>query len=189
MAPCIIFFDEIDALGSERGTSGSSKVGDRVLAQMLTEMDGIEQLKDVIVVAATNRPDMIDKALIRPGRLDRNVYVPLPDEKTRLKIFQIHTRKKPLDHENVDLQKLASQTKDYSGAEIAAICNEAALAALEENLESGSGKCLSDATPSTEDNAKLCQRHFDIALERVKPQINLSLLSIYDKFRSSKDNS
>jgi len=191
VAPCIIFFDEIDALGSERGTSGSSKVGDRVLAQMLTEMDGIEQLKDVIVVAATNRPDMIDKALIRPGRLDRNVYVPLPDEKTRLKIFQIHTRKKPLDHENVDLKKLAALTKDYSGAEIAAICNEAALATLEENLDNGRGKCLSDATPTktTEDSAKLCQRHFDQALERVKPQINLSLLSIYDKFRATKNNS
>merc|ERR1719228_2639201 len=135
-------------------------LGDRVLAQMLTEMDGIEQLKDVIVVAATNRPDMIDKALIRPGRLDRNVYVPLPDEETRLKIFQIHTRKKPLDHENIDLKKLAAQTKDYSGAEIAAICNEAALATLEENLDIESGKCISDATPSKEDSAKLCQRHF-----------------------------
>merc|ERR1712223_354785 len=195
VSPCIVFFDEIDALGSERGSS-SSKVGDRVLAQMLTEMDGIEQLKDVIVVAATNRPDMIDKALIRPGRLDRNVYVPLPDEKTRLKIFQIHTRKKPLDHENVDPQKLASQTKDYSGAEIAAICNEAALATLEENLKNDttpsreeSGKCISDTTPSKEDGAKLCQRHFDLALERVKPQINLSLISIYDKFTATKNKS
>ena len=88
MAPCIIFFDEIDALGSERGSnSGSSKVGDRVLAQMLTEMDGIEQLKDVIVVAATNRPDMIDKALMRPGRLDRKIEFPLPDRRQKRLVF------------------------------------------------------------------------------------------------------
>merc|ERR1711913_101720 len=133
-------------------------------------MDGIEQLKDVIVVAATNRPDMIDKALIRPGRLDRNVYVPLPDEKTRLKIFQIHTRKKPLDHENVDLKKLAAQTKDYSGAEIAAICNEAALATLEENLAA----------------SEVNQKHFEIALSNLKPRISKDLFAIYEKFQSEQ---
>jgi len=178
VAPCIIFFDEIDALGSERGTSGSSKVGDRVLAQMLTEMDGIEQLKDVIVIAATNRPDMIDKALIRPGRLDRLVYVPLPDQQTRLKIFQIHTRKKPLE-DTIDLENLAAQTEHYSGAEIAEICNEAALATLEETLKSADEK----------QNDVVCQRHFDEALERVKPRLNSSLLSIYDKFRASRNTS
>ena len=87
MSPCIVFFDEIDALGSERGSSGSSKVGDRILAQMLTEMDGIEQLKDVIVVAATNRPDMIDSALMRPGRLDRKIEFPLPDRRQKRLVF------------------------------------------------------------------------------------------------------
>jgi len=182
VAPCIIFFDEIDALGSERGTSGSSKVGDRVLAQMLTEMDGIEQLKDVIVIAATNRPDMIDKALIRPGRLDRLVYVPLPDKQTRLKIFQIHTRKKPLE-DTIDLENLASRTEHYSGAEIAEICNEAALATLEETLKSA------DEKNDEKQNDVVCQRHFDEALDRVKPRLNSSLLSIYDKFRASRNTS
>lgn len=178
VAPCIIFFDEIDALGSERGSnSGSSKVGDRVLAQMLTEMDGIEQLKDVIVVAATNRPDMIDKALMRPGRLDRVVYVPLPDQTTRLKIFKIHTRIKPLD-DTVKLEKLAEQTETYSGAEIAAICNEAAIAALEETIKS-----------DISNQQKISSKHFEEALKRVKPRLNPSLIAVYDKFRSVTNKS
>lgn len=172
VSPCIIFFDEIDALGSERG-GNSSKVGDRVLAQMLTEMDGIEQLKDVVIVAATNRPDMIDKALMRPGRLDKLVYVPLPDRDTRLKIFQIHTRKKPLE-DSVDLEKLADLTQDYSGAEIAAVCNEAALATLENIVE------------NTDGNLSISQKNFDDALNKIKPRlINSKLLSIYEKFRHS----
>ena len=175
VAPCIVFFDEIDALGSERGSGSGSKVGDRVLAQMLTEMDGIEQLKDVIVVAATNRPDMIDKALMRPGRLDRIVYVPLPDEKTRLKIFDIHSRKKPLSSD-VNLQDLASRTADYSGAEIAAICNEAALMALEETLK--------NSEKNNEEDPQVKSAHFEHALNVVKPRINPQLLKIYDKFRS-----
>ena len=176
VAPCIVFFDEIDALGSERGSGSGSKVGDRVLAQMLTEMDGIEQLKDVIVVAATNRPDMIDKALMRPGRLDRIVYVPLPDEKTRLKIFDIHSRKKPLSSD-VNLQDLASRTADYSGAEIAAICNEAALMALEETLK--------NSEQNNEEDPQVKSAHFEHALNVVKPRINPQLLKIYDKFRST----
>ena len=175
VAPCIVFFDEIDALGSERGSGSGSKVGDRVLAQMLTEMDGIEQLKDVIVVAATNRPDMIDKALMRPGRLDRIVYVPLPDEKTRHKIFDIHSRKKPLSSD-VNLQDLASRTADYSGAEIAAICNEAALIALEETLK--------NSEQNNEEDPQVKSAHFEHALNVVKPRINPQLLKIYDKFRS-----
>ena len=176
VAPCIVFFDEIDALGSERGSGSGSKVGDRVLAQMLTEMDGIEQLKDVIVVAATNRPDMIDKALMRPGRLDRIVYVPLPDEKTRLKIFDIHSRKKPLSSD-VNLQDLASRTANYSGAEIAAICNEAALMALEETLK--------NSEQNNEEDPQVKSAHFEHALNVVKPRINPQLLKIYDKFRST----
>ena len=139
-------------------------------------------------IAATNRPDMIDKALIRPGRLDRLVYVPLPDEQTRLKIFQIHTRKKPLE-ETIDLEKLASQTEHYSGAEIAEICNEAALATLEETLKSADEKSADEKSADEKQNDLVCQRHFDEALERVKPRLNSSLLSIYDKFRASRNTS
>ncbi|KAH8041494.1 hypothetical protein HPB51_016939 [Rhipicephalus microplus] len=116
-SPCIIFFDEIDALAVHRGsTSGSSNVGDRVIAQLLTEMDGIEKLEDVILVAATNRPDMIDQALMRPGRLDSIVYVPLPDFDTRKEILHLNLSKKPLG-DDVDIEALTSKTSGYSGAE------------------------------------------------------------------------
>lgn len=147
VAPCVIFFDEIDSLGGERGTSsGSSNVHERVLAQILVEIDGIEALKDVTIVAATNRPDRIDqvifflicrqiniffpnfgfnhyivycipKALLRPGRLDRIIYVPLPDENTRKEILRIRFKKMPVDSQ-VDIDELAKLTEGYSGAEV-----------------------------------------------------------------------
>lgn len=166
VAPAIVFFDEIDALGSQRGNKSGGQVGDRVLAQLLTEMDGIEQLKDVTIVAATNRPDMIDEALMRPGRLDRLFYVPLPDRETRRKIFNVHTRKKPLE-DDVDFGALVDKTEGYSGAEIEAVCNEAALKALEEDFES----------------KQIMKRHFDLAIEDVKPRLNSDLLQVYNKFR------
>lgn len=96
MAPSIIFFDEIDALGGERSSGSSTSVQERVLAQLLTELDGVTPLNDVTILAATNRPDRIDKALLRPGRLDRIVYVPLPDETTRKEIFRIKLEKMPV---------------------------------------------------------------------------------------------
>uniref|UniRef100_A0A8C3IN43 vesicle-fusing ATPase n=1 Tax=Chrysemys picta bellii TaxID=8478 RepID=A0A8C3IN43_CHRPI len=118
VSPSILFFDEIDALAVERGrSSGAGNVADRVLAQLLTEMDGIEQLKDVTILAATNRPDMIDKALMRPGRIDRIIYVPLPDAKTRREIFKLQFRSMPISDE-VCLEELVLQTQKYSGAEI-----------------------------------------------------------------------
>ncbi|NWI60802.1 SPAT5 protein, partial [Calyptomena viridis] len=117
VSPSILFFDEIDALAVERGnSSGVGNVADRVLAQLLTEMDGIEQLKDVTVLAATNRPDMIDKALLRPGRIDRIIYVPLPDAATRREIFRLHFRSMPVSSE-VCLAELVEHTQKYSGAE------------------------------------------------------------------------
>ncbi|NWR86150.1 SPAT5 protein, partial [Furnarius figulus] len=118
VSPSILFFDEIDALAVERGnSSGAGNVADRVLAQLLTEMDGIEQLKDVTILAATNRPDMIDKALLRPGRIDRIVYVPLPDAATRREIFKLHFQSMPVSDE-VCLAELVEHTHKYSGAEV-----------------------------------------------------------------------
>lgn len=130
-APCIVFFDEIDAIavarrsgggggsdgGSGGGGSGSSGVGERILAQLLTEMDGVEQLADVLVLAATNRPDLIDRALLRPGRFDALIYVSLPDRDTRREIFRVHTRGSPLALD-VDIERLADLTDKYSGAEV-----------------------------------------------------------------------
>ncbi|NXJ12108.1 SPAT5 protein, partial [Odontophorus gujanensis] len=118
VSPSILFFDEIDALAVERGnSSGAGNVADRVLAQLLTEMDGIEQLKDVTILAATNRPDMIDKALLRPGRIDRIIYVPLPDAATREEIFKLHFRSMPVSEE-ICLAELVQHTHKYSGAEV-----------------------------------------------------------------------
>ncbi|XP_063776362.1 ATPase family gene 2 protein homolog A isoform X2 [Pseudophryne corroboree] len=117
VSPAILFFDEIDALAVERGSSGAGNVADRVLAQLLTEMDGIEQLKDVVILAATNRPDLIDKALMRPGRIDRIIFVPLPDAATRREIFRIRFQCMPIDNE-VSLDRLVLQTERYSGAEL-----------------------------------------------------------------------
>ncbi|KAF1794736.1 P-loop containing nucleoside triphosphate hydrolase [Phytophthora cactorum] len=131
-SPTVVFFDEIDALASTRGSGGSSGASDRVLSQLLTELDGLEPLKRVLVVAATNRPDLLDPALMRPGRVDRALYVSPPDVPAREQILQIHTRKTPLASD-VSLAELAIATARFSGAELQALCREAALHAVEED--------------------------------------------------------
>jgi transitional endoplasmic reticulum ATPase len=133
-APAVIFFDEMDSLVPRRGLGfADSGVTERVISQLLTEMDGILTLEDVVVIAATNRPDIIDPAVLRPGRFDRLIYVPEPDEKTRLQIFKIHTRNMPLA-KDVNLEQLAAVTKNYSGADIEALCREAAMHALRRDV-------------------------------------------------------
>ncbi|MEM3700506.1 MAG: CDC48 family AAA ATPase [Candidatus Bathyarchaeia archaeon] len=133
-APAVIFFDEMDSLVPRRGLGfADSGVTERVISQLLTEMDGILTLEDVVVIAATNRPDIIDPAVLRPGRFDRLIYVPEPDEKTRLQIFKIHTRNMPLS-KDVNLEQLAAITKNYSGADIEALCREAAMHALRRDV-------------------------------------------------------
>jgi len=112
---------------------GDSHVTERVISQMLTELDGLEELHDVVVIAATNRPDMVDTALLRPGRLDRLLYIPPPDEASRLAIFKIHSKDKPLASD-VNLEALAKESKDYVGADIEAVCREAAMLAIREYI-------------------------------------------------------
>jgi len=115
VAPCIIFFDEIDALAPRRGI-GMHEASERIVAQLLTEISGIEEVKNVVLIAATNRPDLVDPALLRPGRLDKLVFIPPPDEKARLEILKVHTRKVPLA-KDVNLEELAKRTEGYSGAD------------------------------------------------------------------------
>ncbi|XP_055000892.1 ribosome biogenesis protein SPATA5 isoform X2 [Sorex araneus] len=168
VAPSIIFFDELDALAVERGrSSGAGDVADRVLAQLLTEMDGVEQLKDVTIVAATNRPDQIDQALLRPGRIDSVIYVPLPDAATRREILGLRLRAMPVA-EDVDLQELVSRTEAYSGAEIVAVCQEAGLRALEEDM---GATCV-------------LHRHFIQALDAVPPRTPASSRSFYENYHA-----
>ena len=148
---------------------------------MLTEMDGIEDgMGQVTILAATNRPDMIDKALMRPGRLDRIVYVPLPDDRTRYEILSVHTKGKPLA-DDVLLDELTGLTEGYSGAEIAAVCNEAAMKALEDlvkHLESNSGNSSGDCIKK-----QIWKIHFENALKTITPRINSNSLRIYEEFK------
>src|SRR5581483_3650579 len=130
-APCIVFFDELDALAPRRGLSNDGNVGDRVIAQLLTEMDGIEGREGVIVLAATNRPELIDPALLRPGRFDLVVELRHPNEEERRAIFAVHLRGRPVAPE-VTVEELARITADRSGADIEAICRRASLLALRE---------------------------------------------------------
>lgn len=169
ISPCIVFFDEIDAIGSERSAESGSSVKERVLAQILTEIDGVNVLKNVIIVAATNRPDLIDKALMRPGRLDRIVYVQLPDVETRAEIFRIKLRKIPLG-EDVNIDELAVKSEAYSGAEIEAICKEAALKALEDSF----------------DAQQISMKYFDQSFELVKPRTSSELLQLYSDYENRK---
>jgi transitional endoplasmic reticulum ATPase len=133
-APAVVFLDEMDSLAPRRGLGFSdSGVSERVISQLLTEMDGITTLEDIVVIAATNRPDMVDSAVLRPGRFDRLIYVPEPDEKSRVQIFKIYTKDMPLN-KDVDLNQLAIVTKYYSGADIESLCREAAMHALRKDV-------------------------------------------------------
>jgi len=135
-APSVIFFDEFDSLVPRRGMGfADSGVTERVISQLLTEMDGIITLEDIVVIAASNRPDIVDPAVLRPGRFDRLIYVPEPDERARLEIFKLYTKDMPLA-KDVDIKNLANQTKSYSGADIEGLCREAALSALRRDIKS-----------------------------------------------------
>ena len=152
-APTVIFFDEIDAIASTRGNgAGDSGVTQRVVNQLLTEMDGMEELHDISVIAATNRPDIIDPALLRPGRFDRHVKVGLPDEKSREAIFKVHTKDMPLA-EDVDIKELAEKTEGFVGADIEAVCREAVMLTLRDDIES----------------EEVYMSEFEKAMKKVKP--------------------
>lgn len=189
VAPAIIFFDEIDALGSERSNSagGGSSVKERVLAQMLTEMDGVNALNNVTIVAATNRPDLIDKALMRPGRLDRIVYVKLPDVRTRQEIVKIKLSKMPLAHDVV-MDRIVERTVGYSGAEIQAVCYEAGLYALEECFATTAPTDVVGTTDVKTEELTAQWKHFEKALASVRPRTSVELLKLYDDYMENHLN-
>lgn len=163
-APSIIFFDEIDAIAPTRGSvTGDSHVSERVISQLLTEMDGLEGLEDILVLAATNRPDLIDPALLRTGRFDRFIYVDAPDKKGREEILNIYTEDMPLD-DDVDLKELVRKTEHFVGGDIEALCREAGMRALREDTQI----------------EVVSKRHFDAALEKIHPSVTKDQL---DKFQ------
>ncbi len=160
-APCIIFFDEVDALVPRRGSGGSeSHVTENVVSQILTEIDGLEELHNVLIIGATNRLDIVDEALLRPGRFDRVIEVPKPDNKGREQIFRIHTKKKPLS-EDVSISKLVELTEGFSGAEIAAVANRAAITALKRYV-GGKSQNIKEI--------KVTQQDLLEAIDKVKPR-------------------
>lgn len=164
-APAIIFFDEIDAIAPTRGFSaGDSHVTERVISQLLTEMDGLETTKDVLVLAATNRPDLIDPALLRTGRFDRFVYIGAPDDKGREEIFRIYTADMPLDSD-VDIKKLVELTPYFVGGDIEALCREAGMRALRENMNA----------------ERVTWRNFDDALKSIHPSVRPEDLQRFQK--------
>ncbi len=162
VAPSIIFFDEIDSIAPKRGRTFGDKVTERMVTTLLAEMDGMEAQNDVLVIAATNRPDMLDPALLRPGRFDKIISTMIPDKKTRLEIFKIHTSKMPLT-KDVNLEKLAEETQNYVGADIEAVCREAGINSLREDIKSKEVKL----------------KHFVNALKIVNPSISTEDLKTY----------
>ncbi|MHA1627341.1 MAG: AAA family ATPase, partial [Candidatus Asgardarchaeia archaeon] len=184
-SPCIIFFDEIDAIAPRRGSSFDSGVTDRIISQLLTELDGIEDLKDVIVIAATNRPDLVDPALLRPGRFDRLLYVRPPDKNARLEIFEIHLRGKPLA-EDVDVERLAEMTDGYVGADIKEVVRTALSFALREFMSKYRDK---EEMKKNIERLKVHMDHFVEALEKVKPSFKrtptVDYIGLSEKFSES----
>jgi transitional endoplasmic reticulum ATPase len=165
-APCIVFFDEIDAIAPTRGGMGSdSHVTERVISQLLTELDGLEVLSNVIIIAATNRPDIIDAALLRPGRFDRLLYVPPPEKESRIQIFKIHTSKKPLA-EDVKIETLAAHTEGYTGADIAALASAAVMLALRGHIEKYKDPKRAE---SAKKELKINMKHFEDAMKKIRP--------------------
>ncbi|MFH1978320.1 MAG: AAA family ATPase, partial [Candidatus Aenigmatarchaeota archaeon] len=166
VAPSIIFFDEIDSLAGRRGYDSGSRVTENVVSQILTEMSGMEDRYNVVVIAATNRPDMVDAALLRPGRFDRQLFVPAPDEKSRLKILEVHTKNMKI--KGVDLKELSKKTDGFSGADLEAIVREAGLNALREDIK----------------NTSVSKKHFEEAIEKSKPSITPQIVDFYNKMEA-----
>lgn len=165
-SPSIIFFDEIDALAPRRGISSDNRVTESVVNQLLTEIDGLEELHNVVIIGATNRPDILDTALLRPGRFDRIILVGAPEEGTREKIFELHTKGMPLAKE-VNLKELAKKTDGYVGADIQSLCREAAVAALRENMKA----------------EEVRMKHFEKAFETVRPSATKEIEQEYEKLK------
>ena len=165
-APAVIFFDELDAIAPMRGLGyGDSRVTERVISQILTEMDGLISLENVTVIGATNRPDIIDPALLRPGRYDRIIYIPQPDIEARKEILKIHVKNMPLS-DDVNLDEIAKVTEGYSGSDLEAVTREAAMAALRDDLNA----------------SKVAKRHFEYALKKVRPSITKDMINYYTRW-------
>ena len=164
VAPTIVFLDELDAIAPRRGAYSGSHVTESVVNQILTSIDGLESMEGVVIIGATNRPDILDPGLLRPGRFDRLLLIPAPDEKSRLEILKIHTKDMPLT-KDVSLQQLSKDCDGFSGADIEALCREAAMISLRDNIKA----------------KDVSKKHFQRALKAIRPSITEDLIKYYDK--------
>ena len=181
-SPSIIFFDELDALVPKRGTyMGSSHVTESVVSQILTELDGLEELKDVTVIGASNRPDMIDPALMRPGRMERHIYVPPPDKEGRRKIFDVYLRNADaILTGDVSIDDLVAETEHFVGADIEALVREAKLSAMREFIQVMAGKPEEEIADATV-NVRITRKHFDEAKKKVKGSLDRDTLEASER--------
>ncbi|MEM3280757.1 MAG: CDC48 family AAA ATPase [Saccharolobus sp.] len=193
-APSVIFIDEIDAIAPIRGASYDSGVTERIVNQLLAEMDGIENLENVAVIAATNRPDILDPALLRPGRFEKLIYVPPPDKKARIEILKVHT-KNIVIAEDVSLEDIAERTEGYTGADLAALVREAAMRAIRESMRicvnkvdeickpndlECKDKVMKECMKTT--GVKVSLRHFEEAMKKIKPSVTQDMLQFYQNW-------
>ena len=172
VAPAIVFLDEIDSIAPKRGGYGDSGVTERIVNQLLTSLDGVEVLQGVVVIGATNRPDILDNALIRAGRFDKMIYIPPPDKETRLKILEVHTRSMPLER-GTDLEKIAEMTDGYVGADLENLCREAGMMAYRAN---------NDATT-------VSQTNFMDAMKSIKPSVDADVIKFYENLSQNMGKS
>jgi len=190
-SPCILMFDEMDSIAKARGSggAGSSEAGDRVINQILTEIDGVGARKNVFVIGATNRPDILDPAVIRPGRLDQLIYIPLPDLKSREAIFKAALRKAPIDPE-VDIEVLARSTHGFSGADISEICQSASKLAIREAIlaeedrrkKVEAGELEEDEGKMDENEMLITKKHFNFAMSKARRSVSEKDLALFEEF-------
>jgi len=173
-APALVFFDEIDSIVPGRGSGSDSNVTERVVSQFLTELDGLVQLKDVVIVAATNRPDLLDSSMLRPGRFDRLVYIPMPDMQARKRILEIYLSR--MAASGISAQWLAEMTEDFSGADLEMLCREAGMLALRAHIRSDMKR-----EELIIDRILVTREHFQEALELIKPHLSKGMLEEYLK--------
>ncbi len=183
-APTVVFIDEIDAIAPMRG-SDVNRVTDRIINQLLTEMDGLEENSGVVVIAATNRPDILDPALLRPGRFDRLILVPAPDEKARYEILKVHTRRVPLA-EDVNLRELAKRLEGYTGADIAALVREAAMNALRRIVAKTPRELIEEQSEEFLEKLKVSRKDFEDAMKKIRPSVTKYMIEYYKQFEESR---
>jgi len=194
-APCVLFFDELDAIAKSRGSSSGDAGGaaDRVINQILTEMDGMGAKKNVFIIGATNRPDIIDSAILRPGRLDQLIYIPLPDIPSRINILKAVLKNSPVA-KDVDLEFLAKKTNGFSGADLTEICQRACKLVIRESIEkdiekSRSGETMDTEVPDEDPVPEIRKDHFEEAMKFARRSVSDNDIRKYEMFAQTLQQS